>query len=166
VAAVKPKGPIPKYLARARAFAEAIDIGVELRAAQEDGEGNDGTHELSWKEQALAPEPPFANLRSLAYLEDAFFTYWNEASGEHVERFWRRVTDRGLPFQRRDVVGEVLSRGRINNDIEYQMITDSIVIQHQVGKISPAEADRLSNMLRQFEKRSVARRRRAAEDEP
>jgi hypothetical protein len=165
VAAVKPKRPSPKYLARARAFAEAVDIGVELRAAHEEGEGSDATQELLWKEQALAPEPPFANLRSLAYLEDAFFTYWNETSGEHIERFWQRVTERGLPFQRRDVVGEILSRGRINNDIEYQTVTDSIVIQQQMGRISPAEEDRLSSMLGQFEKRSVEGRRRA-KDEP
>jgi hypothetical protein len=39
------------------------------------------------------------------------------------------------------------------------------VIQQQIGRISPAEADTLSNMLGQFEKRSVARRRRA-KDEP
>jgi hypothetical protein len=122
VAAVKPKRPSPKYLARARAFAEAVDIGVELRAAK--GEGSDGTQELLWKEQALTPEPLFANLRSLAYLEDAFFTYWNEASGEHIERFWQRVRERGLPFQRRDVVGEILSRGRINKPDGHRLDRD------------------------------------------
>ena len=157
--ATMPKGPSAKYLARARAFAQAVDLGIELYAtlpAHERDAMERGS--LEWKKMALAPEPPFASLQSLAYLEDAFFTYWNEASGEHIERFWQRVTAGGLPFERKDVVRDVLSRGRIRNDIEYQTITDSIVIHQQMGKISRAEADRLSEMLGQFEKRAGARK--------
>lgn len=162
-----PKGPSAKYLARAGALAEAIDLSLEMYTALPARERDAmASHARDCKTRALGPEPPFANLRSLAYLEDAFLTYWNEASGEHVERFWHLVEERGLPFQRKDVVRAVLSRGRINNDIEYQTITDSIAIQQQIGKISRAEADRLSQMLGLFEKRSVARRRSSAAKEP
>jgi hypothetical protein len=114
---------------------------------------------LEHKRMALEPELPFANLRSLAYLEDAFFTYWNEASGPHVELFWQRVEALGLPFQRRDAVREVLRRGSINNAIEHQAITDALVIRQQIGTLSPAEAKRLSKMLGAFEARAAARRR-------
>lgn len=154
-----PKGPSAKYLARARALTEAMDLAVELYAALPAHE-RDSMVEFARerKKMVLTPEPPFANLRSLAHLENEFFTYWNEASGEHVERFWQLVAERGFPFQRKDVVRAVLTRGRINSDTEYQTITDSLVIQQQIGTISRAEADRLSKMLGQFEKRSVARR--------
>jgi hypothetical protein len=162
-----PKGPSAKYLARARALAEAMDLAVALYAALPAHERVSMVEfTLERKKMVLAPEPPFANLRSLAYLEGEFFTYWNEAGGEHVERFWQLVAKRGLPFQRKDVVRAVLSRGRINSDSEYQIITDSLVIQQQVGTISPAEADRLSKMLGQFEQRSAAQRRRGAAKEP
>ena len=164
---MKPKGPSAKYLARAHALAEAIDLAMELYAAlpahERDAMVN---HAMDCKKRALGPEPPFATLRSLAYLEDAFLTYWNEASGEDVERFWQLATERRLPFQRKDVVREVLSRGHIHNDIEYQTITDSIVIQQQIGKISRAETDSLSKMLGQYEKRLVARRRLNVAKEP
>ena len=161
---MKPKGPSAKYLARAHALAEAIDLSIGLYAALPAHERDSMMKAslLERKRMVLAPEPPFANLRSLAYLEDEFLTYWNEASGEHIERFWQLVAERDLPFRRKDVVREALSRGRINNDIEYQTITDSIVIQQQIGKISRAEADKLSKMLGQFEKGSMARRRPSA----
>jgi hypothetical protein len=52
------------------------------------------------------------------------------------------------------------NRGRINNEMEYQTITDAIVIQHQMGKISAAEAERLDKMLGQFGERASRRRSR------
>jgi hypothetical protein len=164
---MRSKGPSAKYLARARALAEAIDLSIGLYAELPAHERDSLVKtSLEHKQMALAPEPPFANLRSLAYLEDAFLTYWHEASGKHIERFWQLVAERGLPFQRKDVVGEVLRRGRIRNDFEYQTITDSIVIQQQIGKLSRAEADRLAKMLGQFEKRSAVRPRPSAAKEP
>lgn len=161
-----PKGPSAKYLARAHALAEAMDLAVGLYAALPAPE-RDSMVEFARerKTMVLAPESPFANLRSLAYLEDEFFAYWNEARGEHVERFWQRMAERGLPFRRKDVVRAVLSRGRINSDSEYQTITDSLVIQQQIGTLSRAEADRLSKMLGQFEQRSAARRKPGAAKE-
>jgi hypothetical protein len=38
--------------------------------------------------------------------------------------------------------------------MEYQTITDAIVIQQQMGKISAAEAERLDKMLGQFGERA------------
>ena len=96
----------------------------------------------------------------LAMLESIFLTEWNEGSGEDVELFWKRVAERGLPFQRRDVVREVLARGRINSETEYQTITDGIVIQQQMGRISATEADKLGRMLGQFEQRASKRHAR------
>jgi hypothetical protein len=147
------QAPSAEYMARARALAQAVDIAGAVRATVQGESQEDALafERLLVKDKALTPEPPFASLESLAYLEDAFFTYWNEASGEHIERFWQLVAERGLPFQRRDVVREVLNRGRIKDDIEYQHVTDGVVILRQSGRISREEADRLSMMLKQFE---------------
>ena len=119
-------------------------------------------HYLWCKERALPPyeDPVNANLRGLAQLENIFFTEWNEGSGEDVERFWQLVAERGLPFERKDIVRDVLNRGRINNEMEYQTITDSIVIQQQMEKITAAEAESLAKMLGQFEERANRRRSR------
>ena len=151
------KTPSAKYLARAAAFSEAIDVGTAIAQAVPGVAWEDW--ETLYKAPALAPEPVFATLKSLAYLEGAFFTYWNEASGEHVERFWQHVAERGLPFQRRDLVREALSRGRIKTDMEYQAIVDAWVVLQQIGKLSQAEAESLSKMVEQFEQRAKSSKR-------
>jgi len=150
---MKSKRSSAQYLARARAFSEAVDLGVELSAALPANEREAMVKStLEWKEMALAPRPGLATNRSLAYLEQAFFTYWNEASGKHVDRFWRLVAERGLPFERKDAVRDVLVRGRIKTELEYELITDAM------GKISLAEKKKLSEMLAEFEKRATAPR--------
>jgi len=118
-------------------------------------------HYLWCKERVVPPyvDPVNANLRGLAQLEDIFFTEWNEGSGD-IERFWQLVAECGLPFERKDSVRDVLNRGHITNEIEYQTIKDSIVIQQQMGKISATEAERLDKMLGQFEERANRRRSR------
>ena len=44
-------------------------------------------------------DPVNADPRGLAQLENIFFTEWNEGSGEHVERFWQLVAERGSAFR-------------------------------------------------------------------
>jgi hypothetical protein len=185
------RGPSAKYLARARALAEAIDIAIQVklphaaglraelealsvdelykafgvwssihmhrRPTKEEEDRYDLSAYLWRKKSALEPKPQFATLRSLAYDEEDIFTEFNEGVGPNVERFWQLIKERGLPFERRDKIREILTRGRIRNDIEYQAVTDAIVILQQIGKISGEEAQQLSDMLGAFENR--ARRR-------
>lgn len=158
--AMKPKRPSAQYMTRARALAEAIDIGVKLSASLPRDERDAMVKgSLEWKRMALEPRPGFASTRSLAFLEQAFFTYWNEASGKQIERFWQLVGERGLPFQRKDAIHEILHRGRIKNELDYELVTDAMVIQRQMGRISQAEEDELSGMLGDFEKRATTRRK-------
>jgi hypothetical protein len=168
----KSKPPSAKYLVRAQALAEAIDIGMPLFRPMTEAERetirNPASDEeqiasyrafcLDIRQKVLSPEPPFAALRSLAYLEEAFFTSWNEGVGEHVEQFWQLIAERGLPFERRDVIREILTRGRIRNDIEFQAVTDAIIVLRHIGKISDEEAAQLSDMLEAFERRALRRR--------
>jgi len=146
------KKPSGKYLARATAFAQAIDVGTAI-AKTVPGSGWEEWNDL-FKRPALEPEPAFATLSSLAYLEDAFFTHWNDASGEHIESFWQRLAERGLPFQRKDIVREVLSRGRIRTEMEYQSIVDALAIQRQLERLSHDEAEHLNRMVGEFEQRA------------
>jgi hypothetical protein len=186
--AMKPTRPSAKYLARAHALAEAIDIAIQIRLPnsaalriklealsvddlfKEFGlysailkdrrptEEEENRYRLSnylWtKKSVLGPEPPFSNLRSLAYHEEAILTEWNEGIGPAVERFWQLIAERGSRFERRDMIRDILSRGRIRNDIEYHAVTDGIVILEQIGKISSDEVQKLSDMLAAFEKRA------------
>jgi hypothetical protein len=186
--------PSAKYLARAVALAEAIDIAVEvqlrhaaaLRAELEalsvselyaafeawtrinnqrkPTKVEEDRYYLSmylWtKKSALEPEPPFANLGSLVYHEENVFTHWNEGVGLDVDRFWQLIAERGLPFERKDKIREVLDRGKIQNDVEYHAVTDAIVILRQTGKITDEEAQRLSDILAAFEKRGQRRQKK------
>jgi hypothetical protein len=154
--------PSATYLVRARAFAEAVDIGISIYDAcppsDEDGLSNlpSSTYarqSLDLARQALHPEPPFANLKSLAYLQDAFFTFWNESRGAHVARFWHTLAERGLPFAREDVIGRVLQRGRIRTVLEYEHVTDTMGASTQ-GKLSTTDQQRLSDMLDAYEKKA------------
>lgn len=154
---MKPKSA--KYLAQAQAFAAAVDLALEIRSLPQ-WEDRGLVEHYNWlKARAVPPyaDPACANIRGLAQLESIFFTEWNEGSGQEVERFWQLVAERGLPYQRKDIVREVLARGRINSEMEYQAVTDAIVIQEQLGTITPAEADKLGKLLGQFEQRAGKR---------
>lgn len=112
---------------------------------------------LMWRRQALEPKLAFAKLRSLAYLEEAVLTRWNEHSGPNVERFWQLAKEQGLPFERRDIIREILDRGHIRNDIEFEAATDALMILRDIGKISDEEAQKLKDMIGAFEDRGQRR---------
>ena len=145
--------PSAKYTARANALVEALDIARTLVTAmpRADRKGY-ATHLELVERMALDPAPAFAKLASLAYLETDFFTYWNEAAGKHVERFWREVAKRKLPFERHDVIGDILARGRISSRIEYELAVDA------VGVLAAAKQRKLSKLIGDYEKRAGRRR--------
>ena len=103
------------------------------------------------KELAKNPEPQFRKVASLRYLENDFLTYWNEAEGEDVELFWKKVYSNKLDFRRKDVLASVLKRKRIKDIHEYNTVVDRIVIAEQLGQISQEEAKELSELIGKFE---------------
>ncbi len=141
----KRAAPTKKYLERAKAFAEAIDLATAVRKAALGPKADLGMSrfEKKMKTKALEPEPAFAKLASLKYLEAAFFTYWNESPEPHVKTFWREVAKRGLPFHRRDWAKEALARGRITSQVEYEVVTDAT----GDDRFSSAEKAKLDSML-------------------
>jgi hypothetical protein len=93
----------------------------------------------------------FANLTSLAYNEDYFFVYWNEAIGTHVDLFWEKIKAANLPYKRkRNVLTDTLEKGRIRNIHEYHTLVDSLVIYYQNGMIDEKQMQQLSEMLDRF----------------
>jgi hypothetical protein len=155
--------PSAKYMAKAKALARAIEIGMPLYSTsgvEEDPRDTLRTM-MSWSDMALNPRPAFANLKSLAYLESAYFTYWNEAPCEaHVKMFWERVASEGLPFKRRDVVRELLERGRIRSDLEYEYANDLIPGHRQLGILTDDEETRIAGMIEAYENRAASRPRK------
>ena len=99
------------------------------------------------------PEPKYQNLRSLKYLEQEVFTIFQEGSGENVEEFWKRIKEENLPFKRENKMAKILKRKKINNDIEYDFVTDVIVPYQQEGMITKEEVILLSTYLGNFENR-------------
>lgn len=143
---------------RARAYAGAVDLGIVVLdshagEAPNMPDGRERQDWLEWHEMALNPAPQHAAVRGLASLEEAYFTYWQEAQGAHIERFWSLVAERGLPFQRCEHVRNVPQRGRIQSRAEYDAVTDAIVIHQQLGIITAEEATDLGGMLGRFEAR-------------
>jgi hypothetical protein len=93
----------------------------------------------------------FANLTSLAYNEDDFLVYWNEAIGKHVDLFWEKIKAANLPYKRkRNVLTDTLEKGRIRNIHEYHTLVDSLVIYYQNGMIDEKQMQQLSEMLDRF----------------
>ena len=155
--------PTAEDMARARALVAAVDIAEKIRSTLA------STPELllesyaSVKQAALTPElwgpdPMTTSAEGLIGLERLFLNYWNTVSGEHVERFWQLVAERGLPFQRRKLVARrVLDRGRCQDAFEHQHAKDGLEMLQQTREISAEDADRLSMRLRPFKEGGTGR---------
>lgn len=100
------------------------------------------------------PEPKYRNLRSLKYLEEDVFIWFQEGSGENVEEFWRRIKEEGLPYKRKNKMQKILKRKKIINAIEYDFVTDVIVPYQQEGMITEEEVILLNTYLGDFEKKA------------
>jgi hypothetical protein len=143
--------PSAEFVERAGQLTRAIDTGARvLTEWSQDLDMVEFGNELK---ELIKRRPQ--TVTGLRYLESAFFTYWNEAPGPHVDQFWVLVAAEGLPFARRDVLTEVLSRGRINNFTEYEAVTDSLVGAEQEGRITAEQAARLSALIGHYESRRI-----------
>ncbi|MGW5366474.1 hypothetical protein [Actinopolymorpha pittospori] len=157
------KPPSAAYRRRRDLFVQAIEIAIELRDEIPDSETMiKFANEL--KDMAfgkyppevatVSPDPPRLTVAGLRYLEEAFFTYWYEATGPHIDHFWRLVAERDLPYQRKDHIAAVLARGRIRTGPEYDAVIDNLVVLQQLGRLTPADADKLVRAIDKYEGRS------------
>ena len=102
----------------------------------------------------IETEPKFKTLASLKYDAEAVFTYFQEATGETVEYFWEKIGEADLDYKRENKLEKILNRGKIKGRIEFEYVTDMIVVAEQVGLTSKEETIKLSVMLGQYESRN------------
>lgn len=145
------------YESEARKLAAAIDIALESfqKHVPEDWTTDNLKHVIrtysEWKSEILNPKPEFGNLRSLKYVVNDVFTFFQEGAGKTVEYFWLRLKEEKLDFVREDKLQKILERGKIKGRAEYDYVTDILVAMEQEGRISEAVAARLSQMIGDYE---------------
>jgi hypothetical protein len=101
----------------------------------------------------IEAEPKFRTFASLKYDIEAVFTYFQEATGKTVEYFWKKIGEAELDYKRENKLEKILNRGKIRGQIEYEYVTDMIVVSEQVGLTSKEETLKLSDMLGEYESR-------------
>lgn len=137
--------PTRAFLERADAFVHAHEIALAVRRTDADGRA------MMYFDVESIRRGHVRGVKGLAYLEEAFFTYWHEAPFAQTRAFWKAVARAKLPFERRDRVGEILERGRIRNRYEYDLVMDLVGL---VGADGPSRTARtqLNRMIAAYEK--------------
>ena len=105
------------------------------------------------KNKISGHEIKYQNMTSHKYNIETVFTYFQECSGPDVEEFWKQIKEANLPYKRENKLAKILKRSKINNDLEYDFVTDVIVPYQQEGLITEEQAFLLSNYLGNFEKK-------------
>lgn len=149
----------PDYDTEANKLAKAVDIAIDsfIKYPPQDFTKENVDHFVKtyseWKESILNPEPKFRKIASLKYHIQDVFTYFQEASGQTVEYFWKQLDNENLGYVREDKLRKILSRGKIKGYNEYTLVVDSIVVAEQEKRITKQEAQQLAEMLGEFELR-------------
>jgi len=106
---------------------------------------------LELKEHALNPESRFKNLKSLSYAWNDALIYFQEGSGKAVGYFWEQIAIQNIDCKRENKMVKILKRKRINNQIEYDFVTDAMVPYQQQGLINDEEFAWLSQLIGAYE---------------
>lgn len=145
------------YQEEANKLAAAIDIAIEAftLVCPPNVEKSQQEHFIScyseWKERCLNPDPRFKNLTSLQYSINDVFTYFQEGTGQTVEYFWKKIDEVKLDYKRENKLEKILKRGKIRGRIEYEYVTDMIVVAEQIGMTNKNETIILGDLLAQYE---------------
>lgn len=146
-----------KYSLAAVNLCKAIDIAIEsfkkyTPKSWNKEELNDFIiFYLDCKERIENPKPEYRNMQSFKYVYPEVITYFQESTGDEVNEFWNKIKENDLPFKRENKVAKILKRKKINNDIEYDFVTDVIVPYQQEGLINDEEAILLKQYIGDFE---------------
>lgn len=97
-------------------------------------------------------------MKALRSLETAFFTSWNEETPAKTQGFWTAVQQAGLPYVRRDLLGEIFNRGRIPSREHYAFAVDVIGVAEAEGLLDADQVERLGRWIAAYEKRQGIRR--------
>lgn len=103
------------------------------------------------KNRRLEATQKLKTMTSLQYDVETVFTYFQEGSGEAVEYFWAEIKKAKLDYKRENKLEKILNRGNIKGNIEYNYVTDMLVVAEQVGLTTKAHTKKLSEMLSAYE---------------
>ena len=148
-----------KYNDAARNLIKAIDIAIEVIKANPPKGLNQQHVKIvlesynGFKESLVNPNPKFSNLGSLKYKVQDVFAYFQEASGETVNEFWKKIKEAGLPYERENRIEKLLKRGKIRNQMDFDYVIDTIVPLQQEGVLSNDDVEQLSKMITHYENR-------------
>lgn len=148
---------VNKYLAAVDNLIKAIDIAIKsVKKYPPINWDDEAVNQfvdvyIMYKERRINCEKKFQNLSSLKYNVQDIFTYFQECSGPDVEEFWKQIKEADLPYKRENKLAKILKRRKINNDIEYDFVTDVIVPYQQEGLINEEESLLLKKYLGDFE---------------
>lgn len=152
-----------KYHKEAENLIKAIDIAIEIFRNHSPkewyehkvGDINQVEHTIKcykdMKQQRINAEAKYQNLASLKYCVEDVFIYFQEASGETVNEFWKKIKEANLPYERENKMGKILKRKKIRNDIEYDYVIDTIVPLEQEGVLTKEDVELLNQMIGQYE---------------
>ena len=148
-----------KYNYAARNLIKAIDIAIEVIKANPPKGLNQQHVKIvlesynGFKESLVNPNPKFSDLGSLKYKVQDLFTYFQEASGETVNEFWKKIKEAGLPYERENRIEKLLKRGKIRNQMDFDYVIDTIVPLQQEGVLSNDDVEQLNKMITHYENR-------------
>ena len=151
--------PTTIYMKKAQNLGRAIDIAIEVvkKNPPKDYDQSHINHfietYLDLKEMALNPKPEFATTKSLAYLIDDVFTYFQEGTGEDVNIFWQEIKKAELPYKRENKLSKIFKRKRIKNQREYDLVIDTMIPYQQLGLIDDADIIVLNKFISDFEQK-------------
>jgi len=148
-----------KYLEKRNQLLRAIDIAIEVYTTLPSNKLKPVEQELCLKScdilklELLHSEPRFQNLASLKYDEQELFTKFNEFNDNCVELFWKRIHEENLPFVRKDLLIEIIRRGKIRNHNEYDVVVDTAFNRFEEGKLSSMQMSQVNEMIADYEKK-------------
>jgi hypothetical protein len=149
------KRPTAEFLARVDAFLAAHEIALAIVSKRvRHGDWENMTHRaLALFDVESIRRGHVRTVARLKVLEQAFFAEWNEGLPHNTMVFWRMIARAGLPYERRDLLAEILERGRITSREHYEFAVDAIGIAEDERGLSAAEVDTLGRMIDAYEAR-------------
>lgn len=151
--------PTKIYLEKAQNLSKAIDIAIDV-VKKNPPKGFDQSlidhftkTYLESKNMALNPEPKYANTKSLSYIINDVFIYFQEGSGDDVNIFWKEIKKAGLPYKRENKMDKIFKRKRIKNQVEYDFVIDTMMPYKELGLLDNADIIVLNKFIGDFEQR-------------
>ena len=91
----------------------------------------------------IRKSPPEQMESAVCQAEMIFFTEWNEGKGAEVDRFWRKIKEKNLPFRKRDIFAEIMKKKKIETPYEYDIIIDGYPMFVEQGRATKEQLNKL-----------------------